>query len=207
MGWSTGTLAVTSSFSLGNNKPVHVCCKSVFLIMTSDFLNSLIGTWNLISYTAASVTDPSDILLPLGACRGRAIFSLDGYVSAYIQATNIQPYSEGRFHASTEELANAAKRTIAYTAPYRLEEDKAQSSKATIYYDVEMSMPPNWIGTTEIRVLEIEKGDDGDMYMYLRPPGTVELGGVVRKVEVKTRRAGDNSHGGKVDGGKQKERL
>ncbi len=132
--------------------------------MTSDFLNSLIGTWNLISYTAASVTDPSDILLPLGACRGRAIFSLDGYVSAYIQATNIQPYSEGRFHASTEELANAAKRTIAYTAPYRLEEDKAQSSKATIYYDVEMSMPPNWIGTTEIRVLELEKGEDGGIY-------------------------------------------
>lgn len=175
--------------------------------MTSDFLNRLIGTWNLVSYTATSVTDPFDVVLPLGACRGRAIFSADGYVSAYIQATNIQSYSEGRFHASTQELANAAKRTIAYTAPYRLEEDSAQSNKATIYYDVEMSMPPNWIGTTEIRELEFVEAENGDMYLYLRPPGTVELGGVVRKVEVKSRRARDNSHVGKVDGVKQKGRL
>jgi hypothetical protein len=175
--------------------------------MTSDFLNRLIGTWNLISYAATSVTDPSDVVFPLGVCRGRAIFSADRYVSAYIQATNIQSYSEGRFHASTQELANAAKRTIAYTAPYRLEEDNTQSNKATIYYDVEMSMPPNWIGTTEIRELEFEEGKDGELYLYLRPPGTVELGGVVRKVEVKSSRAGDNSGGGKIDGGKQKARL
>jgi len=175
--------------------------------MASDFLNRLIGTWNLISYTATSITDPLNVVLPLGACRGRAIFSADGYVSAYIQATNIQSYSEGRFHASAQELANAAKRTIAYTAPYRLEEDITHSNKATIYYDVEMSMPPNWIGTTEIRELEFEEGENGDMFMYLRPPGTVEVGGMVRKVEVKTVRARDNSGVGKVDGGKQKAKL
>ena len=173
----------------------------------ASFRSRLTGSWNLISYTATSTSNPSDIVYPLGkSCRGRAIFSTDGYVSAHIQSSDIRPYSDGRFHASAEELCNAAKRTLTYTGAFRLEEGQCgaegnaeSNGKATIYYDVEISLPPNWIGTTEVRELEMMDGDDGETYLYLRPPGTVEIAGVTRQAEVKTVRARDNSGAGKPE--------
>ena len=178
---------------------------------TSSFRSRLIGSWNLISYEAISTADASDIVYPLGkTCRGRAIFSPDGYVSAHIQSSDIQPYSEGRFHAHADELANAARRTLTYTGAYRLEEKRGEDisgnrRKATIYYQVEISLPPNWIGTTEIRELEMIDGEDGEIYLYLRPQGTVEMAGATRQGVVKTRRAMDNS--GAANSGDEKGRL
>ena len=52
-----------------------------------------------------------------------------------------------------------------------------------------MSIPTTWVGTTEIRELEIVDGNDGMEYLYLRPPGTMLIGRVERSVEVRTARA------------------
>ena len=161
----------------------------------SSFQPRLTGSWKLIHYKATSVVDPNDIVYPLGKdCRGRAIYSPDGYISAHIQSSSIQAYSGGRYAGTKDELADAAKKTLTYTGAFRLEEDEAEpTKKATVYYNVEISMPTNWVGTTEVRELEIVD-EGGESYLYLRPPGTVDVGGVQRKVEVKTVKARDNAN-------------
>lgn len=162
---------------------------------SSVFKSKLIGSWKLVSYTATAVNDASDIIHPLGeGCRGRAIYSHDGYISAHIQSNNVKPYSSGRYTANAEELADAAKKTLTYTGSFRLvSDDSDPEHKATVYYDVEASIPTTWVGTTEVRELEIEDGPDGESYLYLRPPGSVDINGVQRTVQVKTIRARDNS--------------
>lgn len=160
----------------------------------SSFLSRLLGSWEILSYTATSIHDPSDIIHPLGKdCRGRAIFSPDGYISAHIQSRNVKPYASGRYSADKDELADAARKTLTYTGSFRLEESKRDPRrKATVSYEVEMSIPTTWVGTTEVRELEIERGKDGRLYLSLGPPGTVEMNGVERKVVVKTIKARDN---------------
>lgn len=162
--------------------------------MTS-FRSRLTGTWDLISYAAISLTNPEDVVYPLGPdCVGRAIFSADGYVSAYIQAADIQPYASGReFGATQTELAGAAKKTISYTAPFYLDEVEG-SMKQRIEYDVQMSLPPNWKGAMEVRLLEMWE-DGGECFLSLAPDRHVEIGGVERVAKVMTRSARDNSHG------------
>lgn len=158
---------------------------------TATFRSRLLGSWKLISYTATSVDDPSDIVYPLGKyCVGRAIYSHDGYISAHIQSSNIKPYSSGRYAAHKDELADAAAKILTYTGTFRLEADEWDpENKATIYYDVEVSLPTTWVGTTEVRALRIEIGDDGEEYLYLGPPVAVDMNGTMRVVEVKTVRA------------------
>lgn len=151
----------------------------------------LIGAWDILYYKATSTSDLNDVIYPLGAeCKGRGIFSPAGYNSAHIQASDIVPYEAGRgFRAAEKELASAARKTLTYTAKYRLEEHSA--TKATIYYDIDVSLPPNWIGMTEVRELEVEVDGEGRENLYLRPPGTSDINGVERRVEVKTIRFGN----------------
>jgi hypothetical protein len=155
---------------------------------SSTFHEQLLGAWELVFYTATAANDASDVIHPLGpGCRGQAIFTEDGYMSAHIQSAAIKPYSSGRFEASREELADAAAKTLTYAANYRLEVQSGQ--QALIYYDVNIAIPTNWVGTTEIRELKIQDDDDGKACLYLGPPGTVVINGVERKVVVKTIRA------------------
>ena len=167
----------------------------------ADFRSKLIGTWDLISYAATSINNPEDAVYPLGNdCIGRAIFSADGYVSAYIQAADIGPYSSGReFGASHAELATAAKKTISYTAPFHLDDSKIDVGsdgrmRQKIEYDVQMSLPPNWKGEVEVRILEMWE-EDGHLFLSLAPDRMTEIGGVQREVKVVTRKAPDNGRG------------
>jgi hypothetical protein len=162
--------------------------------MTS-FRSRLTGTWDLISYAAISLTSPKDVVYPLGSdCVGRAIFSADGYVSAYIQAADIAPYSSGReFSATQAELAAAAKKTVSYTAPFYLDEVEG-SMKQRIEYDVQMSLPPNWKGGMEVRLLEMWE-DEGELFLSLAPDRNVKIGGVERVVKIVSRKARDNFSG------------
>lgn len=159
------------------------------------FRSRILGSWRLISYTAAAIDNPTDIIYPLGQnCVGRAMYSHDGYISAHIQSSNVKPYSSGRYAAHKDELADAAGKTLSYTGAFRLEADESDpETKATVYYDVEVALPTTWVGTTEVRALRLERGDDGEDYLYLGPPGAVDMNGTQRIVEVKTVRARDMS--------------
>ena len=162
--------------------------------MSTSFRDRLIGTWDLISYAAIATADSTDIVYPLGEhAVGRAIFSKDGYVSAYIQARDITPYSGGRYGGSRQdELADAARKSINYTGPFFLDE-KPGTMKQRIEYDVQMSLPPNWKHTTEVRLLEMwEEDQEWYLSLGLEEPVTI---GVERVVKVTTRRAKDNSGG------------
>lgn len=166
---------------------------------TASFTARIIGTWNLTSYTATSTNDPIDVLHPFGSdCRGRAIFGNDGYVATYIQARDVQrplqaePSNDDRFPQCITDLAYTARKTISYSAPFRLEfEDSEYTEKATIHYEVEMSIPTLWIGRTETRGLEIREVD-GRTHLSFKPPLWVDASGVERIIVVETVRAPDS---------------
>jgi hypothetical protein len=158
--------------------------------LVESFYSRLLGTWNLISFTATSTRDPNNLVHPLGEnCRGRAIYSPDGYASTYIQSKDLQLSSDGRTSQSSSELAEVAKKTISYSGRFRLELDKVQPlTRATVYYDVEMSIPTSWIGKTEIRELEMIEVD-GETQLWFRNPGSKDSQGFDRDILVKTVRA------------------
>lgn len=151
----------------------------------------MIGSWELVSYTSTNQSDPSDILYPMTKhCKGIIIYSGDGYMSAQLQVLDIQHYAKGWRQGSQEELAQAAKKTMAYTGPFYLEE--VPGTKQTLYHHMDISVPPNWIDGTQIRLAEMVE-EDGLQYLYLGPSTPTENNGVSRDIRLKWRRLKDNT--------------
>ena len=61
-------------------------------------------------------------------------------------------------------------------------------------YDVQMSLPTNWKGGVEVRVLEMWE-ESGEWFLSLAPDRMTEVGGVQREAKIITKRARDNSRG------------
>lgn len=48
-----------------------------------SFLSQVLGTWELLSYTAVNVVNTEDIFYPMGKeCKGHIMYTEDGYVSS-----------------------------------------------------------------------------------------------------------------------------
>jgi hypothetical protein len=111
--------------------------------------NPLIGTWRLKSLE----TRASDgaILYPWGKqVRGYVFFSPEGYFSVTIMNAERQRFSSPDMKGgSLEERANAADSYLSYSGPCEIEGDK-------FLVRVEVSLFPNWIGTTQERSYKIE---------------------------------------------------
>jgi hypothetical protein len=107
-------------------------------------------------------------------------------MSAHIQSRSLAPFAWGAKKTTAAELADAAAKTVTYSASYHLQVHS--ETKATIYYDVTMAIPTTWVGTTEVRELEFEIDEAGKRYLYLSP-GTRQTGKVERKVVVKSMKA------------------
>jgi Lipocalin-like domain len=111
--------------------------------------NPLIGTWKLKSLETRT-TDGS-VSYPYGRqVRGYVIFSPEGYFSATIMNANREKFpSQDMRGGSIEQKAEAADSCLCYAGPYETEKDKFRIK-------VEVSLFPNWIGTTQERSFKIE---------------------------------------------------
>jgi Lipocalin-like domain len=119
------------------------------------------------------------------------IYSPDGHMSAQLQFPHIPPYSGGAFQGSEGEFAESARKTMAYTGPFYLEE--VPGNKQRLYHHMNLSQPPNWLGDTQLRVAEMsDEGEEG-LFLTLGPENNTVDGGVNRVVRLRWRKMGDNS--------------
>ena len=135
---------------------------------------ALVGTWELASYYAPSITDSEDIFYPLGRnAKGMIIYTADGYMAASLLRPGQSPYlTSDPGSASLNELAESSKRYLGYAGPYYLEES---GERATVRHLMKLVNFPNWIGNVQTRVVDIT----GDK-LTLGLESVVEMAGVRR---------------------------
>ena len=111
--------------------------------------NPLVGAWKLKSLETRA-SDRS-VSYPWGKeVRGYAIVSPEGYFCVAIMSANRRRFSSQDMKGgSMEERANAADSCISYAGPCEIEKDKFRVR-------AEVSLFPNWIGTTQERNYKIE---------------------------------------------------
>jgi hypothetical protein len=111
--------------------------------------NPLFGAWKLKSLeTRAS---DGSVSYPWGKeTLGCAVISPEGYFCVAIMSAKRKKFSSQDMKGgSVEERANAADSYISYSGPCEIEKDKFRVK-------VEVSLFPNWIGTTQERNYKIK---------------------------------------------------
>ena len=110
--------------------------------------NRLDGTWRLVSWE--NQDSAGKITFPVGRdARGYIIYTADGYVSVQIMTAQRQRFAaDDLLQGSTDEKARAAETFIAYAGRYELASD-------TVMHHVELSLFPNWVGTRQVRRIEM----------------------------------------------------
>ncbi|KAI1611081.1 Lipocalin-like domain-containing protein [Exophiala viscosa] len=155
-----------------------------------SFLSRVLGAWELLTYTATNVEDGNDVIYPMGEnCKGQIVYTNDGYMAALLQWGDVEPYKDGSKRGTTQELADAAKKTMSYCGPFHLDEQPGNKQK--IIHHAKIALPPNYINTLQLRVAEMTE-DDGQLFLTLGPEGLTEDKGVKRIVRLKWRKLPQN---------------
>ncbi|MCX4579413.1 lipocalin-like domain-containing protein [Streptomyces sp. NBC_01571] len=118
-----------------------------------ELRETLVGAWRLVSYRATAVDD-GEVVQPFGPRpQGLITYTPSGHMSAQIMRPLRPRFRQGRLEKGLpEELAAAAVGYLAYGGTYEVPEDDL------VVHHVELSLFPNWVGTTQARVAD----RDGD---------------------------------------------
>lgn len=155
-----------------------------------SFLSRLLGTWELLSFEAVNIDNASDIFHPMGpACKGQITYNEDGYVAAVLQWAHVMPYKTDWLRATTEEFADAGKKTMAYSGPFYLEEQPGDRQK--VLHHAKISIPPNWVDTVQLRLAEMSE-EDGKVVLTLGPESPIEHSGAKWILRLKWRKCPRN---------------
>lgn len=108
-----------------------------------------VGAWRLLSMEAQS--SDGSVTYPLGRDPGGfIIYSSDGYMSVAISGGSRDRFGTEDILAGTEaQLAAAARTYVSYAGPYHVKDGR-------VYHYVEVSLFPDWVGTTQERIYEFE---------------------------------------------------
>lgn len=80
------------------------------------------------------------------------MYTPDGYMSAQLSATERTPFASGDwFDATDAEYKEEASSYIAYTGPYRVDEETGE-----LFHSMFVSLFPNWTGQTQQRLVSLE---------------------------------------------------
>ncbi|EXJ63407.1 uncharacterized protein A1O5_11456 [Cladophialophora psammophila CBS 110553] len=156
----------------------------------ASFRSRVVGTWGLVSYVAINLDNTDDIVYPMGKeCKGQIMYSNDGYMAALLQEADLKSFDRDWKEGTTQELANAAKKTIAYCGPFYLDEEDGKPQK--IVHHAQISVQPNWINTLQIRCADLFE-EDGQDYIILGPECPTEWEGVKRLLRLTWRKLSQN---------------
>ncbi|EXJ55927.1 hypothetical protein A1O7_08858 [Cladophialophora yegresii CBS 114405] len=162
----------------------------------ASFRSRIIGTWDLVYYIAINAEDPNDVVYPMGKdAKGQIMYTHDGYMAALLQAGDLRPFEHDWNHGTTEELAAAAKKTMAYGGPFYLDEEGPRpepGTPRTIIHHAQISMHPNLIDTLQVRRAELFQ-EDGHEYIMLGPESPTEWEGTRRLLRLKWRKRDQNN--------------
>ncbi|PVH69708.1 hypothetical protein DL98DRAFT_661541 [Cadophora sp. DSE1049] len=154
----------------------------------------LIGAWELISYCAYKVDDPSERIFPLGPeAQGMIMYTPSGHMSAQLRRPG-QPHfatGDGITSGTDSEWAEVGRNYVAYTGCFFLDETGGSEGEPMLLHEMRYSNIPRLVGDVQRRLVEIKDESDG-RYLYL---GVKEifLGGEKRVVRVKWKRMEQNS--------------
>ncbi len=132
-------------------------------------MRSLIGTWRLVEWTFT--VDDSRPTRPWGGNPGGLLtYTEDGRMSASLM-------SHGRPAAPTRTLsaapidvrAAAAAGYLSYAGSYSMDGND-------VLHHIELSLMPNWVGTTERRLIEWASSKDGFDLILSTPPTKTDGG-------------------------------
>ncbi|MGA9519941.1 MAG: lipocalin-like domain-containing protein [Myxococcaceae bacterium] len=123
--------------------------------MSRGLREQLIGAWKLVSYVEKPVDGSADSY-PLGEHpQGIIMYTPDGYMSAQLMKPGRSGFASGDwFDGTVEEYREEASTYIAYSGPFKVDEDKR-----TLTHSMFVSLFPNWTGQTQPRVVSL----DGDI--------------------------------------------
>ena len=109
--------------------------------------NALLGTWNLVSYTAQD-NHGGPVTYPLGQdALGMIMYTADGYMSAQIMRRDRPAFDRPEPDGGTpEQAAAAAAGYLAYSGPFEVDE-----STGVVHHQVTVSLFPNWLDGTQLR--------------------------------------------------------
>lgn len=158
-----------------------------------SFRSQLLGTWELVSVTATNPEDASDVIYPMGKePRGLIMYTADGYMSCQQQEPGATPYSGSRDFAdgTDKELAETARRYLAYSGPFYLDETPGETPK--LWHGMTVSLIPNWIGNVQPRTARIQE-ENGTKYLTLSPGKPSLSRGEMRLVEIKWKKLKANT--------------
>lgn len=115
--------------------------------MYSEWLK---GTWMLESFIA---TGDDDTIHPMGkGATGFICYSDDGWMSVQIIKADRMRYTTPDVEGGTDvETLAAARSLFAYAGKYTVDEENA-----IVYHNLQFSLIPNWIGSTQKRYITRE---------------------------------------------------
>lgn len=98
-------------------------------------------------------SDDGDVHYPLGPnALGLIIYTPDGFMSAQLMQPDRPRYrSDLVHHGEPHERSAAAAGYLAYSGPYRVDEEQS-----TVYHRTSVSLYPNWIGDERKRHVHFE---------------------------------------------------
>ena len=132
-------------------------------------MRSLIGTWRLVEWTFT--VDDSRPTRPWGGNpEGLLTYTEDGRMSASLMS-NGRPGAPTRTlsAAPIEIRAAAAAGYLSYAGSYSID-------GSDVLHHIELSLMPNWVGTTERRLIEWTPSEDGFDLILSTPPTKTDGG-------------------------------
>lgn len=137
-----------------------------------SYHDELIGTWRSVSIT---MSNASETIHPFGEdVKGYLVYSPDGYMSAHVTSSEAMiPYAAGFNSPTADEALFYARHTNGYTGRYYVHEEG--SRKATVYHEIQISNPPNFVGGIQKRNQEIWEDDQGRLRLTITVDEKVKL--------------------------------
>lgn len=142
-------------------------------------VDELAGAWRLRSFTFTDAD--GNAIHPLGENpAGFVLITPDGYLALNFMAGGRAGFAaDDLFGGNEEERARAVGEVVAFAGP-------CQFDGHAVSVNVEFSVFPNWIGSTQVRNVEIS----GDM-LVLTTQGANMFAGALRRAEARLVRASE----------------
>lgn len=142
-----------------------------------SILQSLIGTWKLLAYNmvVSSEQGESTVKLAGDAPLGRIVFTSSHFMSVHVTSPHAITPTEARswYLATDEEVLRVARPNVSYCGSFELKKS-SDGGGYVLATKVIISLDPNWVGTTQIREVQMEH-EGGRQLMILHPMEQFDL--------------------------------
>lgn len=130
------------------------------IVAPLDPHRQLLGTWRLLAWESRDAD--GTLVYPMGNdVLGYITFTSDGHMSSHLMKRGRVQFTSGDvLHPSAAEAQEASAGYVAYCGTYEI------TGEGKLVTHVELSLAPNWIGTDQERLFEL----NGDQLTLSTPP-------------------------------------